>query len=537
MQFDFLGQFPVRMKKVGAYAMLFRNSFSKTTWKLYGFEAYNEQVNIIFSVLLFVMECSLRESICTIDDIAGYLDQLNMRYYQKNLSYEQAKELAIFILDVILGNDGRPMYFEGYSYEENDYLSLYVSFVGNKIVYINQEVKRTSYFLSDEGYELMLSTLEVDSHLQLTIQEMIFKLHLEKATYDKAVDDIKQIFNLLRIQFQKIEGAMRKIRQNALAYTVEEYREIVEQNLEVIETTKEKFLGYRNLVTHLISDLEEKNLTIEKLIGEDAANFGYLKIIEQYLGQVLGEHQRILNSHFDLKSLYTKELEGLTQMSMIQRYHFRSEVYDKLLQAPALLDEMAEFLRPLFSAPLDKTYNLAKSAEYQRHIGKKQQEEAFFATVEETFDEGLLLQQQQAYLAKYEDCLRVLLKYVIAKKTITLQEIKACLQEDEYSLLLPNTEIFKEVMVELLQAKILDIPELQQDRAQHLSESSGQFHLTTVILDVLANEFPRAKLEKIHVYRQATSETVRFEGVQADNGMLKTIECSNIVIEVENSEL
>ncbi|MGL5550656.1 MAG: hypothetical protein ACRDD4_13230 [Culicoidibacterales bacterium] len=441
--------------------------------------------------------------------------------------------MAIFIVEVVFGNDGRPMYFEGYSYEENDYLPLYVSFVGNKIVYINQEVKRTSYFLSDEGYELMLSTLEVDSHLQLTIQEMIFKLHLEKATYDKAVDDIKQIFNLLRIQFQKIEGAMRKIRQNALAYTVEEYREVVEQNLEVIETTKEKFLSYRNQVTHLISDLEEKNVTIEKLIGEDAANFGYLKVIEQYLGQVLGEHQRILNSHFDLKSLYTKELEGLTQMSMIQRYHFRSEVYDKLLQAPALLDEMAEFLRPLFSAPLDKTYNLAKSAEYQRYIGKQQQEEAFFATVEETFDESLFLQQQQAYLAKYAGCLRVFLKYVLTQKTITLQEIKTRLQDDEYALLLPNAEIFKEVMVELLQAKSLDIQALQQDRAQHLSEVSGQFQLTTVVLDVLANEFPQAKLEKIHVYRQTSSEIVRFEGVQADNGILKTIECSNIVIEVE----
>ena len=44
-------------------------------------------------------------------------------------------------------------------------------------MYIDQELKRTSYYLTDEGYELMLSTLEVDSHLQLTIQEMIFKLH------------------------------------------------------------------------------------------------------------------------------------------------------------------------------------------------------------------------------------------------------------------------------------------------------------------------------------------------------------------------
>ncbi|MGL5550286.1 MAG: hypothetical protein ACRDD4_11360 [Culicoidibacterales bacterium] len=50
MQFDFLSKFPIRMKKVGAYAMLFRNSFAKTTWKAYGFEEYHEQVNIIFEM-------------------------------------------------------------------------------------------------------------------------------------------------------------------------------------------------------------------------------------------------------------------------------------------------------------------------------------------------------------------------------------------------------------------------------------------------------------------------------------------------------
>ena len=33
MQYDFLRQFQMRMKKVGAYAVLFKNSLAKTTWK------------------------------------------------------------------------------------------------------------------------------------------------------------------------------------------------------------------------------------------------------------------------------------------------------------------------------------------------------------------------------------------------------------------------------------------------------------------------------------------------------------------------
>ena len=87
MQFDFLRQFQIRMKKVGAYAVLFKNSLAKTTWKNYGFDESYEQVNLMFSVLLYIMECSLKEEICTIDDIANFIDQLNMQSYQKILSY------------------------------------------------------------------------------------------------------------------------------------------------------------------------------------------------------------------------------------------------------------------------------------------------------------------------------------------------------------------------------------------------------------------------------------------------------------------
>ena len=51
---------------------------------------------------------------------------------------------------------------------------------------------------------MVLSTMEVENNLKLTINEMLFKLHLEKADYNKAVDDIKNIFNQLRKQSQKL---------------------------------------------------------------------------------------------------------------------------------------------------------------------------------------------------------------------------------------------------------------------------------------------------------------------------------------------
>lgn len=216
MQYDFLKNFPKRMKNVGLYSLLVQNSFQKTTWKQYGFIKSHEQINMIFAVLLYIMEQSLKEENCTLDDIGAYIDTLNMQYLRKNISYEECKELGDFIVNTILCNEGRPMYFEGFDFEQGAYQRMNVSYVANRVVYIDGEIKRTSYYLTDDGYSLLLSTLEVESNMKLTIHEMIFQMHLEKQSYDKAVDEIKNVFNLLRIQLQKIQEAMSRIRRNGM---------------------------------------------------------------------------------------------------------------------------------------------------------------------------------------------------------------------------------------------------------------------------------------------------------------------------------
>ena len=236
------------MKHVGAYALLFANSSQKTIWKQYGFLKLDEQFNVIFAVLLYLMEQSLKEENCTIDDIGAYLDSLNMRYFEKKMGYEDCKNLGDFIINVVLSNEGKAMYFEGYDFGQREYQVMNVSYVANKIVYLDSEVRRTSYYLTEDGYNLLLSTLEIESNLKITIHEMIFKMHLEKQSYDKAVDDIKNVFNLMRIQLQRIEEAMGRIRRNALNYSVADYENVLETNLDTISDTKQKFLSYRELV-------------------------------------------------------------------------------------------------------------------------------------------------------------------------------------------------------------------------------------------------------------------------------------------------
>ena len=537
MQYDFLSQFPKRMKSVGLYAVLLQNSIQKTTWKQYGFVKVDEQVNVIFAVLLYIMEQSLKEEHCTMDDIGAYIDTMNMQYFKKPMGYQECKQLGDFIVNVILSNEGRAMYFEGFDFGQEAYQPIHISYVANRIVYVDQEFKRTSYYLTDDGYNLLLSTLEIENNMKLTIHEMVFQMHLEKQSYDKAVDEIKNVFNLLRVQLQKIQEAMGAIRRNALNYSVKDYEGILLENLETISDTKQKFKGYRDMVKSRAVELEEKNINVRQLSPQEDEKLNNLREIERYLNRTIDEHQKILNSHFDLKALYTRELEQLSQMSLIKRFPLRTKLYDKILENPAALAHLDYFFRPLFNQDGEKSYNLNKAFQLQRPNRKRQE-----ADSGETLDFNEELWQQEKErrrrekLKRYEGSLRCLLSYVMEKGEVTLKEIgKRLAAEGEeggekINCLIPNVEVFKEIMVELIKNREIDLDALQKERSQFIQDKPEEFQLNDMLLTLAEGDGPLGGIRKLEVYRTGSGEAVVFAGVRAEDGTKKQIRCSDVLL-------
>lgn len=543
MQYEFLKNFPKRMKNVGLYGVLIQNSIQKTSWKQFGFLKFDEQMNLIFAVMLYIMEQSLREENCTMDDIGAYIDTINTRYLGKEISYDDCRKLGDFVVNVILSNEGRAMYFDGYDFEENDYHVMHISYVANRIVYLDQEVRRTSYYLTDDGYNLILSTLEIENNMKLTIHEMIFQMHLEKQSYDKAVDEIKNVFNLMRIQLQKIQEAMGKIRRNALNYSVKDYEEILLENLDTISDTKEKFQKYRELVRSRVKKLEEENINVRRLGEKEEENLENLRIIESYLNRTIDEHQKILSSHFDLKALYTRELEALSQMSLIRRFSMRNDFYDKVLENPSALGNLDYFLRPLFNREPDKVYNLNKALLYQKPSVRNEDEDT-----EEMldFDEDTYLKEQEEKrrqkLKRYESSLGFLLEQASEKGEISLSDIWKNIQENEKDTeemqqqLIPNVEIFKEIMVELIRNKEINMEALKKERSEFIQDQTADFQLNEMLLQLSEERFSDKKIGKIEVYRIEDGSTVTFDNVLSENGVKKSIRCSNILIRIMRNE-
>lgn len=535
MQYEFLKKFPRRMKNVGLYAVIIQNSSQKLSWKQYGFTKFDEQINLLFEVLLYIMEQSLKEEKCTMDDIATYIDTINVQYLRKDISYEQCHQLGDFIVNTVLSNEGRPMYFGGYDFEKNEYEEMHISYVANKIVYVENEVRRTSYYLTDDGYNLLLSTLEIEDNMKFNIHEIIFRLHLEKQSYDKAVNDIKNVFNLMRIQFQRVQEAMRQIRRNALSYSVDEYEEVLVGNLNTITDTKKKFQEYKTVIQEHVKDLEEENINIRKLSKKEQQDLNNLRVIEEYLTRVLDEHQKILNSHFDLKILYTEELERLSQARLIQRFSMRRDLYDKVLKQADTLENMDMFLRPLFNRNPEKIYNLNKAFSYEKSVNAGMEKD----TEEEVdFDEEAFRREKEEKLQKkllvYEKSLQYLLEKASVTGEVSLGQLKDRLDiyPEEKEIFIPNVDVFKEIMVELIRNRTIDIATLKKERREYIQEQPDGFQLNEMILKLVEEQPENNDITSIEVERLENEEAITFSEIKDEENRRKTIRCSNVLIRI-----
>lgn len=533
MQYEFLKKFPRRMKNVGLYAVIIQNSSQKLSWKQYGFTKFDEQINLLFEVLLYIMEQSLKEEKCTMDDIATYIDTINVQYLRKDISYEQCHQLGDFIVNTVLSNEGRPMYFGGYDFEKNEYEEMHISYMANKIVYVENEVRRTSYYLTDDGYNLLLSTLEIEDNMKFNIHEIIFRLHLEKQSYDKAVNDIKNVFNLMRIQFQRVQEAMRQIRRNALSYSVDEYEEVLVGNLNTITDTKKKFQEYKTVIQERVKDLEEENINIRKLSKKEQQDLNNLRVIEEYLTRVLDEHQKILNSHFDLKILYTEELERLSQARLIQRFSMRRDFYDKVLKQADTLENMDMFLRPLFNRNPEKIYNLNKAFSYEKSVNAGMEKD----TEEEVdFDEKAFRREKEEKLQKkllvYEKSLQYLLEKASVTGEVSLGQLKDRLDiyPEEKEIFIPNVDVFKEIMVELIRNRTIDIATLKKERREYIQEQPDGFQLNEMILKLVEEQPENNDITSIEVERLENEEAITFSEIKDEENRRKTIRCSNVLI-------
>ena len=213
----------------------------------------------------------------------------------------------------------------------------------------------------------------------------------------------------------------------------------------------------------------------------------------------------------------------------------RTELYDKILEDPKGLENLDYFLRPLFNQEIEKVYNLNKAFQLQRPVRRREEEDA---AEELDFDEEEWRREQERLrkekLKRYEVSLGRILGYAARTGEISLMEISALTQEkeEERREMIPNVEIFKEIMVELIRNQEIDIAALLRERSEFIQDRPEEFQLNEMLLR-LVEEYPMFRhVSKVETYRIEDGSTVTFEGILNEAQERKTSRCSNVRIRV-----
>src|SRR5690554_602704 len=161
--YDFLNNFHKRMEKL-SYSFLIDSKVSTlTTFKDY-FTSL-ELINLVYSLMCFVLDRSLKDEECTLNSMTALLAELAAKYYDKVLTEDEAHEITRFIVYKILRNDGKPFVFTTIDYASGEKKAFDFHLLQQKTSQADKN--KSTFMLTQEGYRLLLGALEVDEKTQI----------------------------------------------------------------------------------------------------------------------------------------------------------------------------------------------------------------------------------------------------------------------------------------------------------------------------------------------------------------------------------
>lgn len=389
MQREFYKDMARRTSLIALFGELFMLLRARTqTLAGYGFKKIEDQIMLVFMMMRVIMEKTLAEETCTLDDLTGALTELNAELFHLPLDYEALRRLASLLVVDVLSNSGEPIVF--HAFESEDYIA-HPLYITSTVTY-EGNAKKASYRMSDDGFRLMLSTLEMEENMQLQFRDLVLEMQLKRRNYSQALDEIRHIFEILKIRELDFQEKTALVRQDAALLSAAAYKEMIEENYTILSDARERFAKYQKQVREQTEDLSEK-LTNSALEGPDFENLQTLEQIDKMLSRSVVAITRILKALADFSQAFSGELSAQFRAGSARRYSFSRLVMDRVYENPDLLDAIHTYLHPLFGKNPEPVFQLSPAFEYRQLLNKDEKDG--FVEVEEDYDEAAEQKRKQ----------------------------------------------------------------------------------------------------------------------------------------------
>lgn len=493
--------------------------------------------NLIFSVLVFIMDKTLtEEEECTLKTISAFVEKILEDYY----IYPDAKEMALpiteYIIKTVLQFDGKNTYYPVMNYETREWVQLRIKLLNEKVEDRPQGYV-SIYSLTDQGYDFLFRTKEVDNELSFSVEEFKLRELIRRKNYKKALSQSNNLVQMVRQKKRDLEQFIQAARGNIHDLDLTKFDELISSIYKLLQEEYKALGEIQNMVRmsegRIREDYEKHGELTEDL---KKAQTEMKRIIEN-LSTARKEQSSLINSREGSYKILKSTLEESFQFTTQKRYDFEQEI---LLPMEKISEEGVKNLWKLFTPLFHvEPYRYLPISLFYKAQGKLSEEES-------TEGEGILVDEVKEDVEKEKNekingiYLRILKSIVeeAGKREGSIDFRTLCgeLQKnsEEFNSLMGDNLLFI-TMLKLYEMETLDVRAFRESDRQFLGNSTGEFNVDALLHQLI---YRGSRFESVDHLIFSKIEHDSFEIVVEERSdtllYRKTVEVDNISIKVVN---
>lgn len=477
---ELLEGFEKRMKFVNVIKYIKKHGFTDEV-KTFFPDDQDMMDNLVVSVLVFIMDSTLRYGEkCTKKDIAGFLREMSEIYGYPS---EKAEVLTEFIVNDVLRNGGKTVAFNNFNSYRSDFAEEGLHLLDDQ---------NGSYTLTDEVYEFLFRTKEIDNELEFSVSRFKLQEFIKRGNYSKALDQSNELVSMMRRLRGQMDDFMLRCRTDVSRISVDDYDKLIKKVESLFEDGSNQMNEIRSVISAQLNAIIDSAGRGIIIANAEQTEREISRILEN-IDIVLSEQSRIYNKKYTMSDLYKDILDSDFSDMLSKRFDFEKIILEPMQRVTSDgIDALHKLLIPLNKPRFPRYFSIENFYGFQKKLGA----EAGNGYVDLNRDDGNEISVEEIRNSRYTRIINALLKYAQGigelkfsgfVKTVSVEELTEFCSENA----LPD------VMMKLYSMGEIDV-EGWKNSERNIIVPAGEFDLAYCL-----SEQPDELLDfrRIHIVR------------------------------------
>lgn len=524
--FEFLEGFHKRMQLIAVVdALINRRKKKQEIEDTIGDRPFE---NLIFSVLVFIMEKTLTEDEeCTLRNISFFVRDLLNNYYDDPSSEDKSLEVTEYIVKTILQFDGVATYYPVMNYELGKWEDLRVKIIDEKVMETPKGYK-SIYSLTDQGYDFLFRTKEVDNELSFSVEEFKLRELIKRKNYKKALNQSNSLVQMVRQKKRDLEQYILSAKENIYGVDISKFDELIDSTFKLLSDEYEILGEIQNTVKISEMRLRDEYNISGKLMDEMKKAQQELYQISRNLTVARQEQSELINKREGSYKILISTIEDTFRYVLEKRYDFEKEILKKMELAEAEdVENLWKLFNPLFHVVPFRNFNLGLAYRAQGLMKEASDEEEpgfFMDELTEDLENIRAEKVNKTYLSILDSMAKAAVKEGDATTFKTYCE--AVMDDEMKWKEITEENLLFTSMLKLYEIEHIDIKAWRESGENILINQTDEFNMDYLLYRLE---------EESEIYREL--DGISFTKIPGDSIKLRTpwskeIEIDNIMIKV-----